>query len=134
MNQEIIPGYYRISAKALVLSEDKTKLLLVRSEDDAWDLTGGGMKWGESAHECITREVMEEMGVTVISTQEQPSYFFPVVNDMVKYAYVVYEVVLSGAEFVPSDECIEIRFVTPEEVRALSLRPNVNIFLDVFKK
>lgn len=134
INQEIILGYYRISVKALVFNEEKTKFLLVQSEDGAWDLPGGGLKWGESAHECIAREIMEEMGVTVISTQEQPSYFFPVVNDMLKYAYVVYEVVLSGAEFVASDECIEIRFVTPEEARALSLRPNVNIFLDVFKK
>lgn len=133
MNQDIKPGYYRISVKALVLNEDKTKFLLVCSDDGTWDLPGGGLKWEESSHECIKREIMEEMGVEVFHIKEEPTYFFPVVNDFVKYAYVIYETKLSGTNFVASDECKEIIFVTSKEAEGLIVRPNVKIFLEVYR-
>lgn len=133
MNKEIKPGYYRISIKILVLNEDESRFLLVRSDDGRWDLPGGGLKWGESTVECIKREIMEEMGIDVINIQQKPKYFFPVVSDIVKYAYVVYQAELSNLDFISSDECREISFVSAVEAKEINIKPNVEVFLDMYK-
>jgi ADP-ribose pyrophosphatase YjhB (NUDIX family) len=112
--------YYRVSAKALVLDETKAKFLLMRQDNGVWDMPGGGLDWGEKPHECLTREIDEEMGLKVRKIATQPSYFLGgyqvspesdlwVVN-------VVYEAELESLDFVPSDECQEIRFVSALEL------------------
>lgn len=133
MNEEIPKGYYRISAKALVFDEKRSKFLLVRSDSGHWDLPGGGIVWGETPEECIRREIREEMGLEISHLSASPAYFFTLANEKVKYAYVVYELTLQTLDFTPSDECREIRFVSTNEARELPLRPNVGAFLDLYR-
>ena len=133
MTNEIPEGYYRISIKALVLNEDRTKFMLIKDETGHWDLPGGGIKWGENVVECLEREIEEEMGLQVENIENRPSYFFTFVNESVKYAYTIYETILSKGEFTTSDECEEIRLVSIEEARSLLIRPNVEYFLGVCK-
>ena len=45
---------------------------------------------------------------------------------------VLYEVTVDSLDFTPSDECVEVRFVSPEEARKLELFENVQIFADLF--
>ncbi len=111
--------FYRVSIKALILNETRDKFFLCREHDGRWELPGGGLDWGESTETCLRRELQEEMGLNATSIAERPSYFFTGQSTNypeVKIANVLYEVTLEHFNFTPSDECQEIRFVTPEEV------------------
>lgn len=112
--------FYRVSAKALVLNESRDKFLVLKEESGKWSLPGGGIDWGESAHEALAREIDEEMGVKVVTMADRPAYFLTCKNkgDM-WLVNVVYETVLDSLEFTPSDECIETRFVNVKELRRL---------------
>jgi len=67
--------FYRISVKALILNENH-EFLLIRQEDGRWDLPGGGLDFGESPHQCLERELQEEMGLSPKYISGSPSYFF----------------------------------------------------------
>lgn len=126
--------FYRVSVKALVLDETRTKFLLVKEENGGWELPGGGLEWQSDPHSELRREIMEEMGLEVVWITEHPSYFLTDVEDIPETprANVVYEAVLSSLEFIPSDECMEIRFVNREEAKELNLHNNVKNFVKLF--
>ncbi len=52
---EVPNCYYRVSIKALVLDEKRTKFLLVQEKDGRWELPGGGLDHGEKIHEALKR-------------------------------------------------------------------------------
>ena len=77
---EQIPNwFYRISAKALILDEDK-KFLLVR-EEKWWELPWWWLEYWESPQEWIRRELYEEMWINVIRINKKPSYFITTQKD-----------------------------------------------------
>lgn len=129
---------YRISIKGLVLDETRTKFLLTLEESGEWELPGGGLDYGETPDDCLRREIREEAGLEVSWVAAQPSYFFTFErNAPTKYAAgwrsnLVYEARLKNLAFTPSDECLELKFVSPEEALQLHLSPNVRIFVKLF--
>ena len=126
--------FYRVSIKALILDETRTKFLLVQEKDGVWELPGGGLDHGEDIHEGLKREIQEEMGLVVTSVAEQPMYFFsshtrsgqPIVN-------ALYETTLENLYFTPTDECIAARFFSVEDARNENLLPNVATFIEQFR-
>jgi len=74
-NSNIPDCFYRISIKALVL-DNQGRFLLCRESDNWWNLPGGGLEYGESPRETLKREIKEEMGLDLVSMEDQPSYFF----------------------------------------------------------
>ncbi len=126
--------YYRISVKALVLNDTRDKFLIVKEENGRWELPGGGLEWNSDPREDIKREVLEEMGVEVTWVGKRPSYFFTDLSRLPErpIANIVYEVKISSLDFIPSDECVEARFVSPKEAKELDLFENVRIFTDLF--
>lgn len=133
MKPEIPNRFYRVSIKALILDESKEKFLVVQEKNGKWEFPGGGLDWGENPQQGLTRELQEEMGIKVISIFETPSYFFTDKhNSGLWYANVFYKVIVASLEFTPSDECVAIQFVTPEEAKALDAFSNVRIFADMF--
>ena len=70
MTQVIKSGYYRVSLKALILDETRTKFLVAQEDNGLWELPGGGWDWGETHNACITRELSEEMGLTATSVSK----------------------------------------------------------------
>jgi 8-oxo-dGTP diphosphatase len=133
MKIEIPNCYYRISIKALILDETRTKFLIVQEENGEWDLPGGGLDWGESVEAGMRREIKEEMGLTVTSINQNPCYFL---TDQRKsgaeYANVFYEVTVEDLNFIPSSECVALQFVTPEEVQLLNIHSNLRLLADMF--
>lgn len=134
LNMEIKNGYYRLSVKALIFDESRTRFLLAQEDNGKWELPGGGLDWGENFEEGIKREVKEEMGLEVISIAKQPSYLTTAQRDSdgAWTANVLFETKLENLDFTPSSECMDIKFVTKEEALELNLFVTVKKFLEVY--
>ena len=126
--------FYRVSIKALALDESRTKFLVVQEENGLWELPGGGLDWGTTPEEGLRREIREEMGLGVMKVANNPSYFMTFKNHREHHVVnLFYEVELKDLAFTPSDECVEIRFVTPEQAKALTPQMgNVAKLADMF--
>lgn len=55
--------FYRVSVKALI-KNDSGAILVVKEHQDKWELPGGGLDHGESIHDCLRRELKEELNIT----------------------------------------------------------------------
>lgn len=137
-NNNIPDCFYRVSIKALVLDETRTKFLLIKENNGVWELPGGGLDHGMNPKEELSREIKEEMGLKTTWIADNPSYFLTSSRTIGKVpgahviANVVYEAKLNNLDFKPSDECVELRFVSVEEARELNLFDNVKAFLKMF--
>ena len=132
---EQIPNwFYRISAKALILNEDK-KFLLVR-EQKWWELPWGWLEYWETPQEWIKRELLEEMWINMVSVKENPSYFITAQKEnWVWIVNVIYETKVNVDEifnFKHSDECLEVNFFDANEAKNEKLFPNVIEFIKHF--
>ena len=141
MNLELPECFYRISVKALILDETRTKFLLAREDNGYWEIPGGGLDWGEDAMAALLRELREEMGLEASFVSLTPSYFLTFQNEFSRHdlrtekawrANVIYEVTLASLDFTPSEECLELRFVSPEEVKQLLAFSNVRQLAQLF--
>lgn len=131
--KEIPPSFYRISAKALILDESRTKFLVTQEADGRWELPGGGIDHGEDPHATIIRETKEEMGLEVVSVERNPSYFTTFCNVTGFWmANILYKTKVTDLNFTPSDECIALRFVTSLEAKELNAFPSVLQFAALF--
>lgn len=52
--------FYRVACKAIIRN-DKGELLVVKENGSEWDLPGGGWDHGETARDCLARELFEEV-------------------------------------------------------------------------
>ena len=89
-----------------------------KEENGMWELLGGGLDHGETPQQGLKREVLEETGLKVHSIALQPSFYltFPVTKRNYYAANVVFAAQVDNLEFTPSDECIELRYFSPEEI------------------
>ena len=132
---ENIPNwFYRTSAKALILNEEK-KFLLAR-EEKWWELPWWGLEYWENPQDWIKRELAEEMGITVKNVSETPSYFLTTQKkNGVRIANIIYETSVDLSDllkFKPSDECLEVKFFDIEQAKKEELFPNVKEFIKIF--
>lgn len=133
MNQ--VPNwFYRVSSKALILNEDK-QFLLIR-EEKWWELPWWWLEYWENPQECIKRELFEEMWVSVLSIEENPSYFITAKKDnWIWIANAVYKTQIDIDKinnFKVSDECQDVKFFNAEEAENEILFPNVREFIKYF--
>lgn len=134
MNPNIPECFYRISVKALILDETRTKFLIAEESDGRWDLPGGGLDWGESPQDGIKREIKEEMGLIVVSVHPNPSYFTTALSSSgeTPVANVLYETTVENFDITPSDECVAFQFVTADEARTMNIFSNVLMLANLF--
>jgi 8-oxo-dGTP pyrophosphatase MutT (NUDIX family) len=111
-----LTNFYRISIKAVVLNPEK-KFLLAKEINGNWDFLGGGLDFGESAKDCLIREIMEESGLKVSWISNSPCYFLTDKKfKIVPYANLFYLTKLENLSFKKTRECQELRFFSPEEI------------------
>ena len=116
---------YRVSAKALVFNK-KSEILLCQEHTGVWDLPGGGIDHGETPHQALKREVMEEMGVAVLEIAKHPTLFLSVQTDLGYWgSNVLYQTKLANLDITPSDECQKVSFYSLEQIASLNTTPNV---------
>ncbi|QSB15176.1 NUDIX domain-containing protein [Natronosporangium hydrolyticum] len=60
---------HSVSVAAAVINNDGHALVIRRRDTDAWQLPGGILELGETLHEGVRREVLEETGVVVEPTR-----------------------------------------------------------------
>ncbi len=120
------PLFYRVSVKALI-RDDENRILISRELDDRWDLLGGGLEHGEDPIMGLRRELQEEAGLEAAEIAEHPCYFLTIHNSEknMHIANVFYEVKLRSFDFVPSEECQELRFVSADDIVDLNVQPNI---------
>lgn len=120
MEVEIPNGFYRVSMKALILDETRTKFAITR-EERGWELPGGGMDWGETPETCLRREIQEEMGLEVTYVAPLPSYYLIGKNMNGKWTLnLLFETRVRDLDFTQSEECQELRFVSSDDAPLLN--------------
>ncbi len=127
------PSYFRVSVKGIVI-DDKGRFLLAREENGLWDMLGGGLDHEEDPVACLRREVLEEAGLNITWVSPTPLYFVTSIRHghTTYVANVVYQIKLESLDFKCSDECMELRFFTPEEARRQKLYPTAEKLVEVF--
>lgn len=133
---EQIPNcFYRISAKALIL-DDQKKFLLAKEDNGLRELPGGWLDFWENPQEWIKRELIEEMWIQAKWVSKKPSYFITCKNlKGVWISNIIYEVQVDMKDvfnFTPSGECQEVKFFTKEEAEKEEAFPNVKEFIKQF--
>ena len=108
----------RVDAAGGVVERDGRVLLVHRPRYDDWTFPKGKLDPGESFEDAALREVEEETGVRCTLGRELPPTSYEV-NGRPKL--VRYWLMSPDAEldFAPNDETDDIRWVTPDEARAL---------------
>ena len=110
--------HYRVAVG--VIWKNKKMLISKRRENGLlgglWEFPGGKIEQGESAENCIIREVNEELGVIV-----KPTFFLK----QIKHAYTHFSITLAAyhCKFIGGAPralgCSDWRWVTPEQIHAL---------------
>jgi 8-oxo-dGTP diphosphatase len=103
---------------AIIRDEDGRLLLIQRGHDPEagrWSLPGGRIEPGESDHQALVREMLEETGLTVtpgplVGAVERPGPAGTVL-DIRDYAATV-----TGGTVQPGDDAADARWVPPAEV------------------
>ncbi len=127
--------FYRVSAKAFIRDEN-WKFLICLSDDGYWDIPWGGIDHWEDIHEALRREIMEEMWIPTKSISAQPIYVYMTESTMTRLPICClnYNVIIEHYNFIPSDECREIQFVTAQEAKNYKLyTPNHQVMKEIEK-
>ncbi len=134
MENNIPNRFYRTSAKALILNEARDKFLIVQERGGVWDLPGGGLDWGETTHESLSRKIPLEMSVPIAWISASPAYFLTQQSEKNNawFANVLYEVELEHLNFTPSDDCVACEFVSKNDLGDRHLFPNVRLLAEMF--
>ena len=106
-----------VSTKALLHCNGR--VLLLKNEREEWDLPGGKLQGDETLEQCLARELIEELGVSIEASR---------VLDAFKHHYhdnimvIVYEG-SCDAEFEPvlSDEHAEAGWFSVKEISTMNV-------------
>ncbi|TVT19319.1 NUDIX domain-containing protein, partial [Amycolatopsis rhizosphaerae] len=115
----------------IVTNADGHILVHRRTDNDLWALPGGGMDFGESIADTVTREVYEETGLHVqprhvIAVYSDPKHVFAYSDGEVRQEFsVCIACDLVGGTLRISDESRELKFAAPDEVLNLTMHPRI---------
>jgi 8-oxo-dGTP diphosphatase len=116
------------------------RLLLVRQqrlERSYWLLPGGGVRFGESLAEALSREAHEELGLEVVVGRPR-ALVEAISPDMESYVKHVVHVILDARPSVEGAmprlggdaAVLEARWFARDELRSLTMTPPIADFLD----
>ncbi|MBQ9032245.1 MAG: NUDIX hydrolase [Parasporobacterium sp.] len=124
------PGDYHLTVLGVIRRPDGRFLITRRVMSKSWapgwwEVSGGGVKAGETSEEAVRREILEETGVDVSNAPGGYLFSYKRENPQEKDNYFVdiyrFEMDLTEADItiLPEEAC-EFRFATPGEIRGLA--------------
>ena len=124
-------GKIRLGCSAVILSEDREKVLLTRRADNGqWCLPSGGAEPGESAAEACEREVWEETGLKVrverlVGVYSDPNYLIEYEDgNRVQVVAINFEASNTGGEIGLRNETTAINYFPLDEISQMELMLN----------
>jgi ADP-ribose pyrophosphatase YjhB (NUDIX family) len=125
---KIIDALYRVSAKAVIVQDNKI-LLVKENIHDWWGLPGGGVDHGESASEALHREITEELGLSpggvTIHDQALQAIIGNVVDHIPRVA-ILYKVdIPTDAKLSTTDHVQEYKWYSALELKDLYVTQTV---------
>ncbi|MDJ0707481.1 MAG: NUDIX domain-containing protein [Leptolyngbyaceae cyanobacterium MO_188.B28] len=123
--------------RAIVQNNAGEILLHKRRDFGFWDLPGGGAEVGESAEQCVIREVYEETGLIVerfepigfASNPELEKVIYPNGDVIQGFALILHVTQWSGG-LQPSTESTELAFFKVDNLP--EMRCNIRLTIDKF--
>ncbi len=119
------------SAKSLRNASHSAKSLRNASHCALRKPVSGRIEHGEDVFDALSREILEEMWLTVTYIEKQPKYFFPAwsIDWITPLALICYEVTVESFDYTETDECREMKFFTLEEALEEDIFPWVQTTL-----
>lgn len=109
--------FYRMSSHAVISNAQQQVLLLKANYADfAWGLPGGGLDQGETIHQALFRECLEELGCAVQIQYLSGAYFHQAVNS---HAFIFRCALADDAHIALSAEHSEFRWFDLDELSAV---------------
>ena len=112
-----------ITARAIIRDQAGRLLLVRRRDNGAWVMPAGTMELDESILDCVTREVREETGLTVVSAVPMAIYSEPRFSFVTAYGdpYQLLSIVFvvdqwEGELLAETDETTDARFFHLDEL------------------
>lgn len=120
---------------AIVIKENRI-LLIKRNKEPgkgSWAIPGGSVKLGETLQEATERELLEETGL-IINAKEPVHTFDLIERDhwgQIRFHYVIVDLMadLIGGELRPSDDAVDVRWFTPEDIESFGVTESTREFL-----
>ncbi|MFI0224064.1 NUDIX hydrolase [Streptomyces lydicus] len=105
---------HSVSVAGVVVREDGRVLVIKRADNGAWEAPGGVLELDERPEEGACREVLEETGIKV-----EPERLTGVYKNMNRgVVALVFRCRPAGGEEHTSDESVDVRWFTREEVES----------------
>ena len=135
-------GTFQVSVAAMIADDDGNVLVVKRSPRVAhaagrWDVVSGRLAPGESFEEALKREIIEEIGESVVIDIVEPYYtFHHIRDDGHEVQGVSYYCRYKGGKVLLNDEHTDCRWVSVEKARQLikieSLRRELRRFKEKY--
>lgn len=124
--------FYRVTVKGLI-SNDAGQILMVSEDGGDLSLPGGGWDHGETLHECLMREMYEEIALTSDFT-ERPVCAIPRWLDTKQawLLWLVYDIQYDALEFSLGEHGSRVEWVDADTIKATS--PGNKMILEAMQK
>lgn len=107
------------SVGAIILNAEKKLLIMYSADNKYWEFPKGKVERGEKELDTLKREVFEETGIRRFRLHplfREPIYYSFRVSGAVINKVVIYYMFKTGAEIKVSDEHLQYKWVTIDEV------------------
>jgi len=121
----------RVGCAGLIRRGDEI-LLGMRKKDPnrgLWVLPGGGVEFGETFEETLTREIKEEANINIVVRDAFKTY--ELINPPNEHRIIIYLFAdYSSGNPVPSSDLAEVRFVGKEELKNFKKEGRLSPFVE----
>lgn len=109
-------SFYRVSVKALMRNKNG-EILMVSEKGGDFSLPGGGMDHGETAHECLVRELHEEIALTTPFGENLIGMQTRFVETKQAWLmWLVYEIAYDELDFSVGEHGEAVAWVAPKDI------------------